>query len=131
MTEDELNAIEAGVLANHGLSKAQVARAAEKEPSERTQREQACLAALITLWHSTPSLTPGDALTIAARAAVQAITDILTTLPLAARAAVVEEAYGGALPVDWADNFKAAYGVDPIPVLLVGGEIAADALKVI
>jgi hypothetical protein len=67
--------------------------------------------------------------TQASRDAVKAITDILAALPLNQRADVVEEAYGGALPIDWADKFQAEYGNPPIPVLLVGGEIAADVVR--
>jgi hypothetical protein len=64
--------------------------------------------------------------TEAARAAVAAISAILQTLPVAQRPDVVEEAFGGALPTAWADNFKAQFGDDPIPVLLISGEIASD-----
>jgi hypothetical protein len=128
MTEDELNTAEAAILERHGLSKTQVANAAEKEPTRRTPTEQACIVDLMALWQSAPSLTPGDALTIAGRAAVAAITAIVATLPLGVRAAVVEEAFGAALPIAWADNFEASYGKAPTPVLLIGGEIATDVI---
>jgi hypothetical protein len=66
--------------------------------------------------------------TAESRAAVRAISDILAALPLAQRADIVEEAYGGALRAVEAHAFKALLGNDPIPVLLVGGEIASDAM---
>jgi hypothetical protein len=66
--------------------------------------------------------------TQASRAAVATISAVLRTLPLTQWPDVLEEAFGGALPTAWADNFEASYGAPPIPVLLVGGEIAADVI---
>lgn len=66
--------------------------------------------------------------TQATRDAVAAITNILAALPLAQRADVVEEAFGGALPIAFADSFKETFGNDPVPTMLIGGEIASDAI---
>jgi hypothetical protein len=66
--------------------------------------------------------------TEASRAAVRGIAAILAMLPLNLRADVVEEAFGAGLPEAWADKFREEYGNEPMPVLLIGGEIASDVI---